>query len=61
MSVMLAIVAIWSILLFMFYGATTVKMIGELLSGKEFDGQMFTMHCGMGFMFFVVADRKSVV
>lgn len=55
MGVMLAIVTVWSILFLVFHGAMTVKMIGELLSGKEFDGRTFTMHCGMAFMFFVVA------
>lgn len=55
MSIMIAIVAIWSIMFFVFHCAMSVKMMIGLLSEKDYDMRTFIMHIGMGFMFFVVA------
>lgn len=55
MGVMIAIVAVWSILLLVFHGAMAIRQLVELLSGVDFDLPTFIMHVIMGFMFFVVA------
>lgn len=55
MSVMLAIVAVWAILLLVFHGAMAIRQLVELLSGVDFDLPTFIMHVIMGFMFFLVA------